>query len=1251
MQILYCDTCGMRVPEVDIAEKRALKTEEKVVCAKCHTPAPASGSRVVRRSGIITLPNAPKERGSEKAIPSATRVTPARSASKSDPEKSSVMTIGLVLGGLGVLLGVAAFLTSGKAKPENTTTAATPPPAVETPKSPLPKPSPERKTTKDPVGPADPRISPREDPNEKKAHEVLDALLNLEGLTADKFEARAQEIEKALPPYAETLIGIRAKSTIEKLRLPPGPVQEPPKPDVVLGGNPQVNATGELDRKTLGAWRGVYGADGYYLPAFKTQGTGERSESEALSLIPAYISNFKIADGTAYAWPQKITEKTLVSPDGQTRRMTVIFHPTAFTFNLTAKQACRISLYCIDPEALDREEDLDLLDEKGNVLKHLHLSAADLTNGVYVTFAVEGTVAIRFKNTRDTVGNAVCSGIFFDAQPIAFESDRKTRGAWKGIYGADGYFLPGFKAAGSGIVPESEDFFLFPAYLSDFKVSESGLRFAWTKGEYKDRALQSPDGQEGRVGCLHSDTTFTVHFTTKQPCRITLYCLDPDAYGREQDVELLDEKGTPIKTQHMSNEDLLTGVYLSFTAEGPITLRFKNLKALKNAVCNGIFFDPLHASTVFDMDRKSQGAWKGLYGADGYFLPAFKSAIATFGDAADADDVALIPAYIADFKTDAVRFAWGKGQENEFAPFGPNKEERRSACAYHPTQFSISFNAKQPCRVTFYCYDVKKWGRVQEVDQLDDKGAVVRHLKLSNEDLLGGIALSFPASGRTTLRFKNLNLDKNAICNAVFFDPPSASADAVKNPVPVAKVSPAKETLRPGLNGTLFKGVALEAGEVVTHFNSPKLNFSSSAPITPDCPAENFSVRWEGFLKVEKTGDYALAVRADDGMRLYVDGKVAIDDWVAHPVSRSATTLKLSEGLHELKLEFFQGTVTYAIELLWQPPGADSETTIPPDNLCYDARANLEAALAKSKPGLAGFYFKGDQPKPEDLVLKRADPKLDLDWKGSIQEPTHSRKQYLIAWQGQLMVPKTGTYTLSDDGDNTLEVLIDGKVVLYHHDHMPLGKNSTEVELTEGLHDFKATYIKWSTGGKVKLCWAQKDGFKAQPIPAEAFSYDPKLLEQSADKVLPMDLRIYLSDMQENDPKVGAGAFGKNGLGGLSGTDKVKVNAIDYPHGLFMHGTTRGISHVIYNLGKQYRVLSGQVALNDSSTHSKTAMTFRIMGDGRELWKCYPAIGDPKKSQSFSIEVTGVDKLELQVDCPGDNTGAHAVWLDPQLLK
>jgi len=101
--------------------------------------------------------------------------------------------------------------------------------------------------------------------------------------------------------------------------------------------------------------------------------------------------------------------------------------------------------------------------------------------------------------------------------------------------------------------------------------------------------------------------------------------------------------------------------------------------------------------------------------------------------------------------------------------------------------------------------------------------------------------------------------------------------------------------------------------------------------------------------------------------------------------------------------------------------------------------------------------------------------------------------------------------------------------------------------------------------------------------------------------------------------------------------------------GLFMHPGPGGTVSAVYNLAKKCRRFLGGVAIDDSAfEQTATALTFRVLGDGRPLWTSEP-VQRCGIRQDFDLEVQGVDRLELLVDCPGPNHAAGGVWWQPRL--
>lgn len=71
-------------------------------------------------------------------------------------------------------------------------------------------------------------------------------------------------------------------------------------------------------------------------------------------------------------------------------------------------------------------------------------------------------------------------------------------------------------------------------------------------------------------------------------------------------------------------------------------------------------------------------------------------------------------------------------------------------------------------------------------------------------------------------------------------------------------------------------------------------------------PADNFSVRWRGFVDIPSDGTYTFYTVSNDGVRVWVDGVRIIDDWERQEGALNQESLRLKKGLHRVRVEYFE---------------------------------------------------------------------------------------------------------------------------------------------------------------------------------------------------------------------------------------------------------------------------------------------------------------------------------------------------------
>jgi uncharacterized protein YraI len=98
---------------------------------------------------------------------------------------------------------------------------------------------------------------------------------------------------------------------------------------------------------------------------------------------------------------------------------------------------------------------------------------------------------------------------------------------------------------------------------------------------------------------------------------------------------------------------------------------------------------------------------------------------------------------------------------------------------------------------------------------------------------------------------------------------------------------------------------------------SPSHNWGTGSP-APNIPADNFSVRWTSFPTLT-TGNYRLNVSADDGVRVYVDGILTINEWHVSAAATYTVTLALAAGQHFFQVDYYESGGLAFIDFSFTP--------------------------------------------------------------------------------------------------------------------------------------------------------------------------------------------------------------------------------------------------------------------------------------------------------------------------------------------
>ena len=102
-----------------------------------------------------------------------------------------------------------------------------------------------------------------------------------------------------------------------------------------------------------------------------------------------------------------------------------------------------------------------------------------------------------------------------------------------------------------------------------------------------------------------------------------------------------------------------------------------------------------------------------------------------------------------------------------------------------------------------------------------------------------------------------------------------------------------------------------------------EINWGGGGP--PGVGVDQFSIRWSGFLLPRETGSYTLETSNDDGVRLWRDGQLLIDEWYDQVGKHQATAELEAGAIYDFRMEYYENGGHAKAKLRWTKPDGTYE--------------------------------------------------------------------------------------------------------------------------------------------------------------------------------------------------------------------------------------------------------------------------------------------------------------------------------------
>jgi hypothetical protein len=103
-------------------------------------------------------------------------------------------------------------------------------------------------------------------------------------------------------------------------------------------------------------------------------------------------------------------------------------------------------------------------------------------------------------------------------------------------------------------------------------------------------------------------------------------------------------------------------------------------------------------------------------------------------------------------------------------------------------------------------------------------------------------------------------------------------------------------------------------------------NWGNNSPDT-SMRADDFAVRWSGEISVPSSETYTFHTQSDDGIQLWVNGELIIDNWTNHGNTHDSGEIALAAGQrYRIRLQYYEDGGGAVCELSWSSPSISRQT-------------------------------------------------------------------------------------------------------------------------------------------------------------------------------------------------------------------------------------------------------------------------------------------------------------------------------------
>jgi hypothetical protein len=264
----------------------------------------------------------------------------------------------------------------------------------------------------------------------------------------------------------------------------------------------------------------------------------------------------------------------------------------------------------------------------------------------------------------------------------------------------------------------------------------------------------------------------------------------------------------------------------------------------------------------------------------------------------------------------------------------------------------------------------------------------------------------------------------------------------------------------------------------------------------PSMGSAHYSVMWSGTVQPAYSQNYTFYTLTSDGVRLWVNGQLLVDDWVDQGTTEESWSIPLKAGQkYPVVMEYYEDSGSSTAQLSWSS-GSQAKEIIPPF-------PTVPPLMTGGLSLFQGQYF--GNANFTDLVDTRIESAINFNWSAAAPFPNMNQTNFSVRWTGQIVPQYSEAYTFYTTSDDGVRLWINGALVINDwNSHGSTIDTATVPLLSGSYYNVEMDYYQLSGPAVAKLQWssASQPLDTIRELPEEAWQMSNFTAAQLADPTL-----------------------------------------------------------------------------------------------------------------------------------------------------